>query len=79
MNDLHSLVLLNYAGSTEVVHKIVFTLNFLKFHNAVIKVRSFKRALCCLAFHHFPLFSFQGAAEDTQCTLKIEQCKNEKV
>ena len=30
MNDLHSLVLLNYAGSTEVVHKIVFTLNFLK-------------------------------------------------
>ena len=24
------------------------------------------------------LFSFQGAAENTQCTLKIEQCKNSK-
>ncbi len=74
-------------SSTEDVYKIVFTLLELtfrsvpikKFHNAVIKVRSFKRALCCLAFHHFPLFSFQGAAEDKQCTLKVEQCKNEKV
>ena len=25
-------------------------------------VRPFERALCCLAFHTFPLFSFQGAA-----------------
>ena len=24
-------------------------------------VRPFRRALCCLAFHTFPLFSFQGA------------------
>ena len=40
-------------------------------------VRPFERALCCLAFHTFPLFSFQGAAKDTfSCTLKIEQCKN---
>ena len=43
-------------------------------------VRPFERALCCLAFHTFPLFSFQGAAKDTfSCTLKIEQCKNSKV
>ena len=34
-------------------------------------------ALCCLAFSS-PLFSFQGAAENTKCTLKIEQCKNSK-
>ena len=38
-------------------------------------MRLFRRALCCLAFHTFPLFSFQGAAEDTLCTLKIEQCR----
>ena len=31
------------------------------FHNAVLLVRPFERALCCLAFHTFPLFSFQGA------------------
>ena len=63
----------------KLFNKIVFTL-LKSFHNAVsIKVRSYDRALCCLAFIHFPLFSFQGAAENTVCTLKIEQCKNPKV
>ncbi len=46
-----------------------------RFPQCCFIVRLFSRALCCLAFHTFPLWSFQGAVEKTLCTLKIEQCK----
>ena len=43
------------------------------FYSALFQARPL---LPCF-FIIFPLFSFQGAAEG--CTLKIEQCKKEKV
>ena len=62
--SLH-LVLLNYAGfNRSSIYKIVFTLMFKSFHNAVFLCRNPIRdrsALCCLAFLS-PLFSFQGAS-----------------
>ena len=60
------------------LHKIVFTL---KLKSSTIAVKSailFQGSRPLLpCFSYFPLFSFQGAAEG--CTLKIEQCKKEKV
>ena len=72
------LVLLNYAGSTEVVYKIVFTL-FKKFSTIkFLKCNLYDYALCCLAFT-FSLLCSVFKVQIEGCTLKIEQCKKEKV
>jgi len=51
---------LNYAGSTELFNKIVFTLNLIKVSTFAFFGDAFASSLCCLAFFS-SLFSFQGA------------------
>ena len=59
---IYNLVLLNYAGSTEVVHKIVFAL--LKKFSTMLFYKCDLSIAPSVALHSyiFSLFSFQGAA-----------------
>ena len=57
----------NYAGSTELLNKIVFTL---KVPQLKFRLRSFDRALCCLAFSF--LFLCSVFKVQVQLTLMVE-------